>query len=244
MLLFFPEHKIKYIKIPKNACSTIINSLGWSVVQDRSPHQFDGQFRSTDQDTSDWPCLAVIRDPYERLVSAYLNKLVLPSEREPFAGALLDTVWRNQRKQDRPSPGHSITFREFIQFVSAREDDVLDQHWQSQTHHLGGIEPTIVLNFKNLSDEWNAHPVLKDIPLRDFKPHATASSLILDRNLSNVDGDRIGIFRQVAGQFPPQNCFFDSRLYEHVRKRYAADFELMNRHGIASPFEGMTSKEA
>lgn len=238
MLLFFPEHKIKYIKIPKNACSTVINSLGWSVVQDRSPHQFDHQFRTTTKNTDGWPCLAVIRNPYERLISAYLNKLVIPSPKEPFAGAVLDAIWRNQRKMERPSPTHSVTFREFVHYVCSREDDLLDQHWQSQTFHLDGAEPTIVLDFRHLSEQWAENPTLKDIPLRDFKPHATASSLEIEKNLCGIDGDNIGIFRQIAGQFPPQSCFYDDRLETMVRKRYSEDYALMERFGLESSFAG------
>lgn len=232
MLLFFPEHKIKYIKIPKNACSTVINSLGWSVVQDRSPHQFDHQFKSTTKNTDGWPCLVVVRNPYERLISAYLNKLVIPSPKEPFAGAVLDTVWRNQRKKERSSPTDSISFREFVQYVCSRSDDELDQHWQSQTHHLDGVKPTIVLDFRHLGEQWALAPELKGIPLRDFKPHATASNLVIEKNLCAAEGAHIGIFRQISGQFPPQSCFYDERLEALIRKRYADDYALMMQFGL------------
>ncbi|RPE66429.1 sulfotransferase family protein [Pacificibacter maritimus] len=232
MLLYFPEHKIKYVKIPKNACSTVINSLGWSQVQDRSPHQFDHIFRSTSEDTSDWHCLAVLRDPYERLVSAYLNKLVIPSPKEPFAGKLLDTVWQNRRGQTRPSESSTISFREFVEFACAREDAVLDQHWQSQTYHLHGATPTVVIDMEALSTDWQANEVLKDIELKNFAPHATRSNIEITKDLSRIDGSEIAIFRKIADQFPPQAAFKNPKLEALVRNRYAEDYKLRETFGL------------
>ena len=226
MLLYFPEHKISYVKIPKNACSTVINTLGHSIVQDRSPHQFDHHFRTPVEGSGDWPLLAVLRDPYERLVSAYLNKLVIPSEREPFAGALLDAVWNNQRGAPRPAPQSSITFAEFVKFVCSRDDATLDQHWQSQTHHMQGAKPQIVLDMNNLREGWTADPLLSQIELRDFAPHATRSDIPIDRDLSRVEGDDIAAFFRVAKQFPPQAAFRNDKLLARVRNRYAQDYEL------------------
>ncbi|WP_175484938.1 sulfotransferase family 2 domain-containing protein [Jannaschia pohangensis] len=232
MLLYFPEHKIKYVKIPKNACSTVINSLGWSVIQDRNPHEFDHVFTETDQDTSEWPCLAVLRDPYDRLVSAYLNKLVIPSAKEPFAAEVLDTVWRNRRNQERPSEASTISFREFVQYVSVRDDTLLDQHWQSQTYHIRATTPTLVIEMESLKESWNKSDVLRDVSLREFSPHATRSFLEINQDLSDFDGSDIAGFRRVAGQFPPQSAFRNPSLEKLVRERYAEDYDLRRRHGL------------
>ncbi|TRW92930.1 sulfotransferase family protein [Paracoccus sp. M683] len=232
MLLYFSEHQVRYAKIPKNACSTVINSLGHAIVQDRSPHQFDHHFRQPVAGSEGWPLLAVLRDPYERLVSAYLNKLVIPSKREPFAGKLLDAVWKHQRETERTDPLASITFAEFVKFVCARQDNALDQHWQSQTHHLDGADPQIVLDMKNMRAGWLENPILSKIELRDFAPHATKSDIIIERDLSRVDGNDIASFFRVARKFPPQSAFYNARLFERVRERYAADYELRNAFGL------------
>lgn len=232
MLLFFPEHKIKYIKIPKNACSSVINSLGWAVVQDRNPHSFDHVFHSTDEDTSDWPCLAVLRDPYERLVSAYLNKLIYPFDDEPFAGELLDTVWIKSRGMPRPATNSSITFQEFVEFVYENEDDHLDQHWQSQTFHLQGNEPTLVIDMESLREEWERNDLLKEIKLIDHAPHATRSTLKIEKDLSAVDGYDIHAFIRIADHFPPGSAFLNADLEKLVRRRYAADYDLRQSFGF------------
>jgi len=232
MILYFPEHKVRYAKIPKNACSTVINSLGHAIVQDRSPHQFDHHFREPVAGSDAWPLIAVLRDPYERLVSGYLNKLVIPSEREPFAGKLLDAVWKNQRGGDRPDPLASITFAEFIKFICVRKDEILDQHWQSQSYHLDGADPQIVLDMKHLRDGWVKNPILSEIELRDFAPHATKSDIVIERDLSRVDGGDIAGFYRVAKKFPPQSAFFNSRLFERIHERYIDDYELRSAFGL------------
>lgn len=232
MLLYFSEHKIKFVKIPKNACSTVINSLGWSVVRDRNPHEYDHEFFTTLQDTSSWHCLVVLRDPYERLISGYLNKLIYPSDEEPFSHDLLDTVWLEDRGTFRFNKRSSISFKEFVNFVCRNDDESLDQHWQSQAHHINEAQPSLVLDLVNLQENWESSHVLNKIKLRNYAPHSTSSILEINKDLSLFDGSDIDAFRRVSDHFPPKSAFANTELERLVRKRYAMDYDLRQKFGL------------
>ena len=140
MELYFARHALRFARIPKNACSTVIMTLGGDLIPDERPHRHVRQFAAAPEGSLAWPRIVVHRDPYERLVSAYLNKIARPSPSEPFAAQVVRTIIRNRhdRSWSEPTgeprvPVESVSFAEFVQYVCSRPDDDLDVHWRSQS---------------------------------------------------------------------------------------------------------------
>ncbi|WP_034194498.1 MULTISPECIES: sulfotransferase family 2 domain-containing protein [Burkholderia] len=226
-MMYFNDHKLRFIRIPKNACSTVINTLGFSRIQGRNPHHVGEPFADAPADAVDWPCLVVLRDPFERVVSAYLNKFteILPDEL--FVHELVEYVWRAQRGKPRPSSTSSITFREFITHLCAFPDEQLDPHWRSQSAFLTE-KPTIFLRMEALRDQWISHPLLREIELKTYAPHATKSDLNVGINVLDVSGEAFLGFKEICGQFPASSQFRDLDLVERVRTRFAQDYALID----------------
>lgn len=69
-ILYQPKNNIAYLHNPKVACSTIKNSLLRGEVD--NVHE---QFLFPPYNNSNVPIFSVVRNPYSRSVSAYLDKI-------------------------------------------------------------------------------------------------------------------------------------------------------------------------
>lgn len=157
--------KVMVFWSPKVACTSIANALGQSVFG-VAPSSLRGSGRGMRAwlDTNGvliggdaaadlcrnggYASIALLRDPYDRLVSAYLNKFAKyhatvidhPSKMESFARNFYQTdiLPLYQAKGNRVEPYPGLTFREFVTAVCARietrghaEPD-LNHHWNTQ----------------------------------------------------------------------------------------------------------------
>ena len=86
-----------------------------------------------------------VREPFERLLSAYKDKFVYP---RPEDRKLLEYHGREILKNFRPNATqraleelNDITFREFIEYIvkkgSDRQTPVMDRHWGNYMNHCG-----------------------------------------------------------------------------------------------------------
>ncbi|MBB5412597.1 hypothetical protein HDG34_006574 [Paraburkholderia sp. HC6.4b] len=225
-MLYFKEHKLRFIRIPKNACSTVINSLGFTEVGGRNPHRIGDPFVEEASDAGDWPCLAVLRDPYERVVSAYLNKFT--ELEELCVHELIEYIWRAQRGKVRPSSTSSITFREFVTHLCVFPDEQLDPHWRSQSSFLREAKPTNYLWMDALAEQWASNPLLKDIALKTYAPHATKSALHVGENVLDVNGEAFLGFKEICGCFPSSSQFRDDELVNLIERRFEDDYKLID----------------
>ena len=157
--------KVMVFWSPKVACTSIANAIGQAVFG-IDPASLRGSGRGMRGwlgekgvlMTSDaavarcrdggYASIALLRDPYDRLISAYLNKFAKyhatviddPSKMESFARSFYETdILPAQRAAGlalHPYPG--LTFREFVTAVCARietrgkAEPELDHHWNTQ----------------------------------------------------------------------------------------------------------------
>ncbi|WP_181969855.1 sulfotransferase family 2 domain-containing protein [Paraburkholderia sp. DHOC27] len=226
-IFYFPEHNLRFVRIPKNACSTVINSLGHATVQGQHPHQFDHVFTEAVDGADEWPCFAILRDPYERIISAFLNKFTDILPEELFVHELLDYIWRAQRGRQRPHWRRSITFREFVTHLCVFPDEQLDPHWRSQSSFLQTVKPSIYLRMDRLAAQWSSNSLFKNIELRSYAPHATGSNLDVGANVIDASGEAFLGFKEICGGFPSHRQFYDPALVELVKTRFAEDYRLL-----------------
>ncbi|HEV2363398.1 MAG TPA: sulfotransferase family 2 domain-containing protein [Caulobacteraceae bacterium] len=149
--------KFLYFEIPKNACSTIKLYLremkqapalapftDWAPETNRNhfvhsrvnvplPSLLDLSAAQQEEaiDSDDFVRLLVVRNPYERLVSAWKSKVFL---REPGFGY----VYRAVRGRDEPSGYEDlVSLAEFVDFVERCEDlSSCNSHWRLQSEHI------------------------------------------------------------------------------------------------------------
>lgn len=81
---------------------------------------------------------AVIRDPVKRIISAYTEKFVVNRRNEPNHLHTRPTV-RVIQQLDTPDMDRSVTFRQFVEHITAQEPADLDVHWTPQHICLRGV---------------------------------------------------------------------------------------------------------
>lgn len=84
---------------------------------------------------------AILRDPADRLLSAYIEKFVLNRLNEGNRHHTAKVVWNVQRHRGFGAPDfdQGISFREFVTHVTTQEPLTLDAHWRPQHLYLEGI---------------------------------------------------------------------------------------------------------
>lgn len=143
-----------YLNNPKCACSTIKHSLweaeyafGMTDAVPGDPHDMTNS--PFVRDGSRWEhserefVFTFVRNPFMRLLSAYLDKIVNndPSVRGPF-------------EKRHGLNGASITFADFIRLVATESVEQMDQHWRPQTIIVGfGTTPFDFIGSVEMLDE-------------------------------------------------------------------------------------------
>jgi len=137
------KHKYIYVETPKVACSTIKLTLQRMELEDPeftyqdfedlhrrdySPlvrlqqlPNFESYFKR-----EDFVTFCFVRNPYTRLLSCYLDKIVHPTN---FKKKVLLGIGLDEINIDRP-----ITFEEFIKVVETQKPIEMDYHWRAQTY--------------------------------------------------------------------------------------------------------------
>lgn len=163
--------KLVYLPLAKNACSSLkrtVATLGGVELQpgedihiklDTNTTGLQFADRSEDEIrhalfSPDWMRFVVIRNPFDRLVSAYIEKFVLHRD-APRIEETVGPAYRAVFGRDVLTPedfARGITFREFVTFILHEEPKALDFHWQPQSEQLGNIAFTHVYDVKRLDD--------------------------------------------------------------------------------------------
>ena len=81
---------------------------------------------------------AVIRNPVERIISAYSEKFVLNRHNKANQGHTGEVV-RAVQGTSNPNMDAGISFRQFVEFITAQPSSTLDAHWSPQHLNLRGV---------------------------------------------------------------------------------------------------------
>lgn len=158
--------QVNYLYTPKNACSTMKASL---LGVDGSTHDlFEAVFLRGAVDFSK-PTFCISRNPYDRAISAYLDKIV----RQKYKPISNEFFARFNIQNDR-----NLTFREFLEYLRSDETPhTLNAHFRPQcfTHNHAFVRPCFVGRFERMNE---VQEFLKryGIRLRTHRAHATAAS--------------------------------------------------------------------
>jgi len=148
-LLVDDEHKFVYVPISKNACTSIKNWYAKLKGDEEYTHEKSADFHNGQGAKynklffDDYFVFAVVRNPIERLLSAY--------------------VWKFLTKKDPPVPqinrhingseNDTISFGQFVRFVANSPDQYCDVHWRPQHTFLEGIKIDYLARMETLTDD-------------------------------------------------------------------------------------------
>jgi len=137
------KHKYIFVETPKVACSTIKLTLQRMELEDpefiredfEDLHRRDyspllrlqqlPNFESYMQ-REDFFTFCFVRNPYTRLLSCYLDKIIHPTN---FKKKVMQSMGL-----DESNLGHPISFEEFVTLIETQRPIEMDYHWRPQTY--------------------------------------------------------------------------------------------------------------
>jgi len=167
---------------------------------------------------------AVLRDPADRLLSAYIEKFVVGRLSAANMHHTKSVVVPVQSMQGLTETDfdRGITFRQFIDFIAKADPEHLDPHWRPQTLYLAGIEYDRLFRIDELDD---LITILEE-----------RTGMTLNRKARNVTGSGKGTFLRGAADLLPaqiaaaprisKNSFWDPDVREAMEQVYASDYTL------------------
>lgn len=221
-LRYIPGVTVAYLINPKVACSAVLASM-WTchdattgnVTFAGNPHSSKpNPFVDASGDLHGLrlteflrvPFFSVVRNPYARFVSAYLDKAVRRSDAD---------VWRRVSKMLGLPSDREPAFSTFLDAVAAANPMTLDWHFCPQSVNL--LTPLVHLDFLGFlerMDEAEAFLAANGVQIIPFEPHA---------NHSTRAASRLGEF------IGPREAAIIQRFYEadFVNYGYSEDMQIL-----------------
>jgi hypothetical protein len=180
-----PGIPLVYLQNAKVACSSIKKAL-WISKSDsalgprQSPHEKDlSPFCRTLEDVyhhledvAPSTFFTVVRNPYTRVLSAYLDKI----DRQPRD----PEVWLPFARRNRLAEGARISFQQFLHLVTSEDPDLLDQHFAPQ--HINILQRFVACDYighiENMPAVWEFLANFNVSP-SEYRPHMTKANEVL-----------------------------------------------------------------
>ena len=178
-------------------------------------------------ENDDFLRLAIVRNPFDRLLSAYLEKFVV--RRLDAANAVhTSTVVAHVQRQKGISQldlDLGITFRDFVTFVCSMPPSTLDPHWRPQSLYLAGVEWDALFPLERINEAVGILEARSDIKLPRSKENATTDGA------GNVVAGACDHLPSVLADMLPIDAgsFYETTLVSAVDLYFAEDFELYDR---------------
>ncbi len=222
-----------YSFIPKNACSTMRVSLAMANGCISEPSDFNWIHQNNSTFTADLASLqladytfVILRCPYARLASAYLDKIV---DRTAEAWQLYETL---QRKTEISA----LNFKAFVKAISTPKVLLSNIHWQPQSDFL--VYKTYddyfsLEQFAQAKTHIETKAGLQIVDARPLTQHGTDRfQLLSDDNYAEYLPDDIYTLKK-AGKLPSPAALYDDETQAIVSKLYKQDLALYkNLFGI------------
>ena len=167
-ILNYESSQVNLLWIPKNSCTflksyflqfesdearkKIQKNLFHESCQDAFGLSYDDFCYAEQKDT-----ISIIRHPIERVVSCYLDKFVKPLlNNNVFEDFIRGHIVSAQKLIGLPLPDlqRSITFSEFVFYISKQPQWSYDAHWRPQAHFLRSFPRVKVLTIGQFYDEY------------------------------------------------------------------------------------------
>jgi len=175
----------------------------------------------------DWYKFAIVRDPYARLVSGYVDKL---------CGKDLTTKWVQRVVQavNAKANKDTVTFEEFVAYLESNDNDTVNGHWRRQSFSFELYEIDAFVRIEHLLDD--LRPVCERVGVecdeellgtrRQTNPYGKQLDLS-PNEVARMTNRQLIELKEKTGQFPQKDAFYTPELRARVAKIYERDFELL-----------------
>ena len=201
--IILPGYKFAFMGIPKNANSSIKHALMSALGIPSNKNEHDPRlFLYTNkqwiyQHKREWLIFAVVRNPLDRIISCWRQKVMGPEGLHLGFLKYRDISWKQP-------------FPEFVNTIASIPDWRSDQHWRSQTEslfYLGNPVYNHRIKFESLSTE---RPVAVK-KIQDFCGLSLPDNLLVkNKTRSSIPMPR-----------------FNEAVADVIRQRYFMDFSLL-----------------
>lgn len=248
-----PQKKLVVFWTPKAACTTIVSQILKALPENevpevfasepggprgwlrRSPYWINGREAIDKCENETFRSIALLRNPYDRLISAYINKFVSNGKKnfgtleelEPFAQKFVNDLHSVGKEYK------GISFSEFVNGLCdcieerGKGEPQLDHHWNTQVpfymrKRKFRYDETFKLpNSKLFFDRLES---LLEISVNRARQNATNyNDEVSGQNLTDISSV------ELIGRDLSKTNFRDSLLLERVKKAYQIDYRYLNR---------------
>jgi hypothetical protein len=214
-----------YSFIPKNACSTMRYSIALTNGAIAGPAEFNWIHENNRTFQASLAELArakytfaILRDPYSRIYSCYLDKMVDQTA----------VAWQYHALTNYRTPPSMLTFREFVASLKSRVRG--NEHWRPQLDFLVYEkyddyfcveEFTEAIKIMRQRIGFDVHDA------RELTTHGTDQFELLgnDEPFGDVPAHEIATLKR-SGRIPSALQFYDAPLIAEIRQLYSADIAL------------------
>jgi len=177
-------------------------------------------------DKSDWFKFMVVRNPYDRLVSAFVDKFCGRDLHKKF----VQRVLREADYQDADG-NLEMSFAQFVDYLSRQDIDSVNPHWRRQSCIIEYVKLDRIIDLKQLS---------KDLPEIEKQLGLTSNLNLQSRRQSNIytndsfkdlkfagniSNTQLIEYHKRTNSFPSKGLFYNDELRSKVQKIYQADFD-------------------
>jgi Sulfotransferase family len=228
------DRKLIYCPIAKVACSSIkqwfLAELGESVPELASIHKAAERHRLREQSAllalqvlrdRDYFKFAFVRNPWARLVSAYLNKFLRSNS---CSTRIAREMGRLPRLEPHPSSLVDITFEQFVRHLATGNPARFDVHWRPQHLYLTGHDFDFLGRFEHLTDDFA--PLQKRLGTSTPLPRCKTTGYGLAQERMEVVAGQTPAELLQRGALPDYRWFYTPELRDIVRQIYAADIQI------------------
>ncbi|SLN15252.1 Sulfotransferase family protein [Aquimixticola soesokkakensis] len=188
-------------------------------------------FKTTLEEESTWDHVALLRDPYERLVSCYCDKFGRTRNHPMTVKFHTAPVYRYFNGGKEPNAAfveRGITFRQFCQYINHTKRDVQDSHWAPQWTYLQNARFNKLFAIENIGDFEKY--VLKRLP-KEMRHIRLSAENVAQKQHQNVTKDLSDVrpVDWLEQGNPPAEAFLTPDIRQFIENYYSLDFDLYEK---------------
>jgi hypothetical protein len=166
-----------------------------------------------------------VRDPYDRIVSAYVDKFCGDDLFKPWVQVVISIVNKGSDEKN------DINFTQFVDYPISTNNDIVNPHWRRQSFIMLDVKIDKFINLNTVKkDLFEISELLKvKNNVKSGAPNQSQAYGVIDKPIESLFvGDRSNNElikeKDKAGLFPAKEQFYNTELKEKVQEVYKEDF--------------------
>ena len=174
----------------------------------------------------------IVRNPWDRLTSAYLNKFITPIDLKKSTSPGKEVVEKLYREKGlKPNWDKAITFNQFVEYLMNNKDEDIDGHWRPQFLYLNGNKFDFIARVENLAEDFeyikNKLNITLSLSWSNKSNRINNSSTPSESNglpYWNLNRSEL----RKLDKYPKYQDFYSPELMELVKQRYKQDIKMFD----------------